>query len=74
MVRKPDAKWGEVPVAFVVRRHGELSAEQVLDLCRNRIASYKLPKAVMFVRADELPRSTIGKIKRQDLEKRLRDT
>lgn len=71
VVRQTDAKWGEVPVAFVVPRKDGLSAEQVLDLCRGRIASFKIPKAVVFVRADELPRSTIGKIRRQDLEKRL---
>jgi acyl-CoA synthetase (AMP-forming)/AMP-acid ligase II len=73
VVRQADLKWGEVPVAFVVPRHGELTAEQVLDLCRGRIASYKVPKSVVFVRADELPRSTIGKIKRHDLEQRLHD-
>jgi fatty-acyl-CoA synthase len=73
VVRQADAKWGEVPVAFVVPRKGDLKVEQVLDLCRGRIASYKIPKAVVFVRADELPRSTIGKIKRHDLEKRLRE-
>jgi fatty-acyl-CoA synthase len=71
VVRQTDAKWGEVPVAFVVPRNGGLSVEQVLDLCRGRIASYKIPKAVVFVRGDELPRSTIGKIRRHDLEKRL---
>jgi acyl-CoA synthetase (AMP-forming)/AMP-acid ligase II len=70
VVRMADAKWGEVPVAFVVPRHGALSTEQVLDLCRGRIASYKIPKTVVFVRADQLPRSTTGKIKRHELEKR----
>src|ERR1019366_8010838 len=70
VVRMADAKWGEVPVAFVVPRHGALSIEQVLDLCRGRIASYKIPKTVVFVRADELPRSTAGKIKRHELERR----
>lgn len=73
VVRQADFKWGEVPVAFIVLRHGGLTVEQVLDLCRGRIASYKIPKSVVFVRADELPRSTIGKVKRHDLERRLRD-
>jgi fatty-acyl-CoA synthase len=74
VVRRSDVKWGEVPVAFVVPRQDGLTAEQVLDLCRGRIASYKIPKSVVFVRADELPRSTIGKIRRHDLEKKLRDS
>jgi acyl-CoA synthetase (AMP-forming)/AMP-acid ligase II len=73
VVRRPDARWGEVPVVFVVPASDSLSAEQVLDLCRGRIASYKIPKAVVFVRPDDLPRSTIGKIRRHDLEKRLQD-
>jgi acyl-CoA synthetase (AMP-forming)/AMP-acid ligase II len=72
VVRMADATWGEVPVAFVVPRHGALSPEQVLELCRGRIASYKLPKAVVFVGSDELPRSTTGKVLRHELEKRYR--
>lgn len=71
VVRKPDPKWGEVPVAFVVRRDETLDAEALLTLCRRHIAGYKIPKEVCFVEDDELPRSTTGKIKRHDLEKRI---
>ncbi|MCO6388724.1 class I adenylate-forming enzyme family protein [Aliihoeflea sp. 40Bstr573] len=71
VVRKSDPKWGEVPVAFVVRRDETLDAEALLTLCRRHIAGYKIPKDIRFVEDAELPRSTTGKIKRHDLEKRI---
>jgi fatty-acyl-CoA synthase len=71
VVRKMDPRWGEVPVAFVAKRDDRLSAEEVVALCRGRIANYKLPKDVRFLAESELPRSTTGKIKRHELEARL---
>ena len=68
VVRRADARWGEVPVAFVVRRDPHLAAEEVVAACRGRIANYKLPKEVRFLAESELPRSTTGKIKRHELE------
>lgn len=69
VVRKRDDEWGEVPVAFVVRNDETLSAEHLRDRCARSIARYKIPKEFHFVRDDQLPRSTTGKIKRHDLEK-----
>ncbi len=71
VVRRPDATWGEVPVAFVVRESETLTETDIIAACRGRIAGYKLPKQVVFVAADELPRSTSGKIQRHLLEQRL---
>jgi fatty-acyl-CoA synthase len=71
VVRRADAKWGEVPVAFVVRNDDALTPESVISACRDILASYKLPKQVRFIEADDLPRSTTGKIQRHELEKRL---
>ena len=71
VVRQRDPQWGEVPAAFVVRRDPSLTPEDVIAMCRGRIAGYKLPKAVHFISAAELPRSETGKIKRHELEKRL---
>ncbi len=71
VVRRPDARWGEVPVAFVVARDDYLTSEEVIDLCRGKIASYKMPKDVKFISGDELPRGDSGKIKRYELEARL---
>jgi fatty-acyl-CoA synthase len=71
-VRQADAHWGEVPVAFVVRADEEMLEADVIALLRGRIANYKLPKRVVFVAADAMPRSPLGKIQRQLLEERLR--
>lgn len=71
VVRRADAKWGEVPIAFVVRRDQQLTAADVVAMCRSQIAGYKVPKDVIFVSDEELPRSTSGKIKRHELENRL---
>ena len=72
IVRKQDAHWGEVPVAFVVRADETLTAEDVLALCRGKIANYKLPKEVHFIAEAEMPRSETSKIKRFELEARLK--
>ena len=71
MVRKTDERWGEVPVAFPARTAEALTGEDVIGMCRGRIASYKLPKEVHFVAMEELPLSTSGKIQRHLLEARL---
>ncbi len=73
VVRRPDTRWGEVPVAFVVREDSGLTEDDVLACCRGRIARYKLPKQVHFVGQEDLPRSTTGKIKRHELEAHLRE-
>ena len=72
IVRKADAHWGEVPVAFVVKADQALTAEDVLALCRGQIANYKLPKEVHFISEAEMPRSETSKIKRFELEARLK--
>jgi len=71
VVRKIDARWGEVPVAFVARRDPALQAEDLLARCRETLAGYKQPTAVHFIGLDEFPRSTSGKIQRHALEARL---
>ncbi|WP_225783293.1 class I adenylate-forming enzyme family protein [Xenophilus sp. Marseille-Q4582] len=68
VIRQPDAQWGEVPVAYVVAAEPGLDAATVIARCRGRIAGYKLPKEVVFVRADELPRNSTGKVQRNLLE------
>ena len=72
VVRKSHEKWGEVPVVFAARSDQALMPEDVIGMCRGRIANYKLPKEVHFVEMDDLPRSTSGKIQRHILEERLR--
>ncbi len=71
VVRRADAKWGEVPVAFVARRDETLTDEDLHKLCRARLAGYKQPKAIRFIALEEFPRSASGKIQRHLLEERL---
>lgn len=72
VVRKPDARWGEVPVAFVAARDPELTADELFARCRAELASYKQPKELHFIAFDEFPRSASGKIQRHELEKRTK--
>ncbi len=72
VVRKPDAQWGEVPVAFVARKDAALSAQMLIALCRGQLAGYKRPKEIHFVAFDAFPRSTTGKVQRGEVEKWLR--
>jgi acyl-CoA synthetase (AMP-forming)/AMP-acid ligase II len=62
---KSDA-WGEAVKAFVVLKPGEsTSADELIRYCKEAVASYKAPKAVVFV--DALPRTGLGKIDRGKL-------
>jgi fatty-acyl-CoA synthase len=71
VVRKADAKWGEIPVAFVARHDVSLEAADIYRRCRRDLAGYKQPKEIHFIEASDLPRSASGKIQRHELEKRL---
>ncbi|MFP6747974.1 MAG: AMP-binding protein [Alphaproteobacteria bacterium] len=71
VVRRPDRKWSEVPVAFVVPADPSLTADDLMDLCRENLSSYKRPKDIIFLAAEDLPRSTTGKVQRHELEARL---
>ena len=67
VVAKPDDKWGEVPCAFVTpapNNEGELTAEAVIQWCRDNLATYKIPKFVVF---GSLPKTSTGKIKKFEL-------
>jgi fatty-acyl-CoA synthase len=66
VVARPDPKWGEVPVAVVVRRAGAgLAPGDVKALFKDRLARFKHPHDVLFV--DALPRNAIGKVLRFEL-------
>jgi acyl-CoA synthetase (AMP-forming)/AMP-acid ligase II len=71
VVRAKDAKWGEVPVAFVARRDDSLDASALSALCREHLAGYKQPKQIHFIAFEEFPRSASGKVQRHELEARL---
>ena len=63
---QPDARWGQVPVAFVKMRPGFSLTESELEAyCAARLARYKLPARFHFVEA--LPRNAAGKLLRRQL-------
>jgi acyl-CoA synthetase (AMP-forming)/AMP-acid ligase II len=69
VVGRPDQRWGEVPVAFVVLREGAAAtAEDLIDHCRGQLAGFKVPKDIGFL--DALPRNPSGKVLKRDLRMR----
>jgi fatty-acyl-CoA synthase len=69
VVGLPDVRWGEVPVAVLVRANDAagqaLDAEVVLQHLQSRIARFKLPRRVVFM--DSLPKSALGKVQKPAL-------
>ncbi|MBN2396947.1 MAG: AMP-binding protein, partial [Deltaproteobacteria bacterium] len=64
----PDPRKGETIKVFVVLREGESATEEeMIEFCRGRLATYKLPTEVEF--RDTLPKTETGKILRRDLRK-----
>ena len=64
----PNEKYGEVVKACIVKKEGsDLTEEEVINFCKDRIASYKKPQSVDFI--DEVPRNASGKV----LKKVLRE-
>jgi malonyl-CoA/methylmalonyl-CoA synthetase len=57
----PDRVRGEVPVAYVVAG-GEFDAGRLEARCREKLASFKVPRA--FIRMDKLPRTALGKVQK----------
>lgn len=62
----PDPYRGEAPKAFVVVKPGEqLTKEEIIAYCKEKLAPYKVPKDIEFI--DVLPKSAIGKILRKEV-------
>jgi acyl-CoA synthetase (AMP-forming)/AMP-acid ligase II len=74
VVGRPDLRLDEVPVAFVEIHAGfELDEDTLIGHCRGRIASYKVPRAIIFLSASEWPMSAT-KIDKRALRDRLKET
>lgn len=68
----PDDKWGEAVHAVIVRRPGAAITEaQIIDWCKDKMAGYKRPRSVSFVRDEEMPRTATGKILHRVLRERF---
>ena len=66
VVGVPDARWGEVCVAYVVLRPGhDVNEDALLEWCSARLARFKVPRAVRFL--EVLPRSGMDKVLKDEL-------
>ena len=62
----PDEDWGHIVRAVVIKKPGkDVSAQEIMDFCKGKIAGYKKPRSVKF--ADEFPISPVGKVLRQKI-------
>ncbi len=72
VVARADPKWGESPCAFVTLKPDAepTSAEDIIAFCRANMATFKIPRAVVF---GLLPKTSTGKIQKFVLRKRAKD-
>jgi fatty-acyl-CoA synthase len=72
VVATPDPKWGEVPCAFIELREGAVvTAEELTEFCRERMARFKVPKRFIF---EALPKTSTGKIQKFVLRQKAKST
>lgn len=66
----PDQHRGELVKAYVVADQGNISEQELIDYCTEHLASFKVPRSVVFL--DALPRNAMGKLQLQNLPNRDR--
>ena len=70
VVAKPDAKWGETPLAYVELRLGaQVTAEELVAHCKSLLAGYKVPRDIRFA---PIPKTSTGKIQKFELRNRAK--
>ena len=70
VIAKPDERWQERPLACVVVEEGEqVSAEELADFLRDRVAKWWIPEEYAFI--DEVPKTSVGKFDKKVLRARL---
>jgi len=70
VVAQPDAKWGEVPCAFVELKDGASpTSDELIEHCRGLLARFKVPKRIVF---GPLPKTSTGKIQKYVLRQQLK--
>ncbi len=61
----PDDRMGEVGVVFVVLRESPaVSDDELLALCRERVARFKVPRHVLRIRAEDIPATPSGRARK----------
>ena len=72
VVARPDEKWGETPCAFIeLKNNSKVTEQEIIDFCRQHMAKFKAPRAVVF---GELPKTSTGKIQKFVLRERAKST
>jgi acyl-CoA synthetase (AMP-forming)/AMP-acid ligase II len=72
VVGLPDEKWGERVHAVIVLHDGAQTSEtDIIEWCRDKIAGYKRPRSVSFIKDHEMPRTATGKIQHRVLRSQL---
>lgn len=67
VVARTDERWGETPCAFIELKEGSITTDTaVIEHCKKHLASFKVPRAVVFC---ELPKTSTGKIQKFELRK-----
>ncbi len=70
LIGLPDAKWGETPVAVIIKREGKIvTADEIINFCEGKLARYKIPGCVFFV--EEFPLLASGKIFKRLLKEEI---
>jgi len=72
LIGVPDEKWGETPKVLIVLKEGaDTTEEEISELCKANLASYKKPSSVEFV--ESLPMTPTGKILKREVRKKYGD-
>lgn len=70
VVARPDARWGETPLAFVETKPGaSVTAAELVVHCKGLLAGYKVPREIRF---EPIPKTSTGKIQKFQLRERAR--
>ncbi|MEW6616029.1 MAG: class I adenylate-forming enzyme family protein [Thermodesulfobacteriota bacterium] len=64
----PDKQLGEAVTAIVVKRNGDITEEEIIELCRGKLPDYAVPRSVDFV--ESLPKTGSGRVQRYKLRER----
>jgi fatty-acyl-CoA synthase len=70
VVARPDAKWGETPLAYVEAKPGSsVTADELVAHCKQLLAGYKVPREIRF---EAIPKTSTGKIQKFELRQRAK--
>lgn len=71
VVGLPHERWDEAVTAFVTARSADVTSDEIIALCKDQLAGYKVPKEVVFV--ESYPQSASGKIQKHTLRGEYED-